>query len=249
MSKFKLWIGIALVFILGSLAGSLGMGMYIQHRFERFVFEDSRPDHPPHPPMMRLLMRRLDKELDLTETQRHEIENLMNQTFENIHSVMREKHPELERLAEENLARIKEKLNAEQKEKLDRLKLFEKMKKRFQHKHSFRPGFSDEKIDGIFMELKERLKFNEAQEKEIQPIVKESLTNRKKIVESYLRQNLRNRNAMRNEMHELQETVEKQLEDLLSEEQMNTYREIQEERRHMFEGMERQGPPGFGGPR
>lgn len=241
-----MWIGIALVFILGSLAGALGMGMYIQHRFERIIFDDPRPGHPPHPPMMRLLMKRLDKELDLTETQRHEIEKIMNQTFESMHSVMREQHPELENLVEGNLERIKEKLTAEQKEKLERLKVFEKMKKRFHHKPPFRPGIFSEKPDERFEDLKERLQFNEAQEKETQPIIEKSLERRQNILEAHRETARRDKHAMTNEIREMQETVEKQLEKILSEEQMNTYREIQEEQRFMHKGMHPPGPHGFG---
>ena len=239
MNKLRLFIGIFLVFALGALAGVFGMGVYIQHRFERFAFDDPRNGPPPpHPPMMPFLMRRLDKELDLTKGQKGEIEKIMNQTFENVHAIMEKQHPELEKLVEESFGHIKEKLNPEQKEKLERLKLFEKMRERSHRKHPFRPDFAGEKPDGLFTELKERLQLNDAQEEEILPIIDENTEKRQKIMEEYRRQDLSNRHEMENKMDELQETTEKQVEKILSDKQMDLYREMKDEQRiHMDEGM------------
>jgi hypothetical protein len=238
MNKLKLWIGIILVFILGALIGSLGMGIYIQKRFEQAVFDGPRPGSPPHPPMMRFLMKRLDRELDLTKTQKNDIEKIMKQTLEDVHVIMQKQHPELEKLVEENFGLMKEKLHPEQKEKLENLKLFERMKKRMHRRHRFHPGIAGETPDKIFSRLKERLKLSETQAEKVSPIIEESIEKRLKILETYREAAQRDKRAMKNEMGELQESIEKQLKEILTEEQMDLYCEIQEGRRmHLKGGM------------
>lgn len=246
MRIFKLWIGIALVLILGALAGSLGMGIYIKHRFERSIFEDAGPGRPPHPHMMQFLMRRLDKELDLNEIQRREIGTIMHETAEKVHSIMQEKRPQLEKLVQENLEQIKDKLNNGQKEKFDHLKLFERMRNRFPGKPPFGPGMGGERSDEIFGKLKTDLQLTEAQIKEVQPMIEESFEKRRKITEAYGRQVRSIRFARRKEMKELQKTVEKQLENILSDAQMDTYRRFQEEQRDMHSDMRPRDPHGWG---
>ncbi len=246
MNKFKLLIGILLVFVLGVLAGSLGMGMFIQHRFEKFVFDGPMPGRPHHPPMMHFVMRKLDRELELTNEQRHKIEEMMNQTFERIHSIMSERHPEMEELAQANLERIKGILNPEQKEKMESLKLFEKMRERFQRKHSFPKGSKRLKSGEIFGDLKERLQLNASQEKEIQPIINESIEKRREI-RDWERSN---KKAMKSKMDRMLEDTEKQLEKILTEKQMALFLNMQEEQRmHMRGKMKHPGPPEFGWPR
>jgi len=244
MNKFKLLIGILLVFVLGVLAGSFGMGMFIQHRFEKFVFDGPGPGRPHHPPMMRFVMRKLDRELELTNDQRHKIEEMMNQTFEEIHSIMRERHPEMEELVQANLERIKGILNLEQKEKMEGLKLFEKMKERFHRKHTFRRDSEMPKSGEILGDLIERLQVNETQEKEIQPIIKDSIVMQRKIVDAYRRQERSKRRAMKNEIDELQEDTKEKLEKILTEDQMKLFLDMQEEQgMHMRGGMRRPGIP------
>ena len=244
MNKFKLLIGILLVFVLGALAGSFGMGMFIQHRFEKFVFDGLGPGRPHHPPMMRFVMRKLDRELELTNDQRHKIEEMMIQTFEEVHSIMRERHPEMEELVQANLERIKGILNPEQKEKMESLKLFEKMKERFHRKRSFRSDSEGTKSGAIFADLKDCLQLNEPQEKEIQPIIEDSIEMHRKIVDAYRRQDRSKRHSMKKEIDELQEATKEKLEKILTEDQMRQFLEIQElQRMPMHGGMRHPGAP------
>ncbi len=244
MNKFKLLIGILLVFVLGVLAGSFGMGMFIQHRFEKFVFDGPMPGPPHHPPMMHFIMRKLDRELELSNDQRHKIEEMMNQTFEKVHSIMSEQHPEMEELAQANLERIKEILNPEQKEKMESLKLFEKMKERFQRKRPFHRGSERGKSGKIFGDLKERLQLNASQEKEIQPIIDDSIEKRQEIIGSLRDRERSNRKAMKNKMDRVLEDTEKQLEKILNKEQMALFLDMQQEQRmHMRDKMQHPGPP------
>jgi hypothetical protein len=248
MIKVKLWIGIILVFILGALAGSLGMGIYIQERSGRLMFDDSG-DGPPPPPMMHFLIRRLDKDLDLTMAQKDEIEKIMTQTFENIHAIMQKKQPELEKLVEDSIELIKEKLDPEQREKLARLKIFERMKQRMDPKHPpGKPDFMGE--HDVFDELKERLVLSNAQEADIRPVIDEAIERHRKIEEKYEELNRNNEYKMENEVNELQKNIETRVAVFLTEEQMKTFRQIQEELppHHIGRATRPHGPHGFDGP-
>ena len=85
--------------------------------------------------------------------------------------------------------------------------------------------------------LKECLQLSEAKGKEIQPIIKEGFNKRRNIAESYRLKKLRNRQAMISEMDELKKNMERQLEKILSKQQMALFREIQEKQRAMHDKM------------
>ena len=121
MNKLKVWAGILLVFLLGALAGSVGTGAYLKHRIERF----SRGGHPP---IRVVLMKKLAHELDLTETQRVEVEKILDQLETKLHELRQKHRPELEGLFAHSFDMIKEKLDQEQKAKLDEIR--EKLRNR-----------------------------------------------------------------------------------------------------------------------
>jgi len=121
MNKLKVWVGILLVFLLGALAGSLGTGAYFKHRIERF----SRGRHPP---IRVVMMKKLAHELDLTQTQRLEIEKILDQLEIKLHELRQKHRPELEGVFGHSFDMIKEKLDQDQKAKLDEIR--EELRKR-----------------------------------------------------------------------------------------------------------------------
>ncbi len=121
MNKLKVAIIILLVLTVGALAGSLGNKLYFKHRFERFV-KGGRP------PLMHIFMRRMVQNLDLTEAQKTDIEKIVRQAEKKIVSFREKYHPEFEKIMDDTIALIKEKLTDEQKKKLD--KLHEELKTR-----------------------------------------------------------------------------------------------------------------------
>jgi len=108
MNTLKVWAGIVLVFLLGVLAGSLATGIYFKHRIERF----SKGERPP---IKVVLMKKLSQELDLTESQRVEIEGILDQLEATLLDLRRKHRPEVEKLFERSFGLIGEKLNSEQK--------------------------------------------------------------------------------------------------------------------------------------
>ncbi len=115
MNKIRVWVGIVLVFLLGALAGSLATGTYFKHRIERFV-------KGGHPPIKVVLMKKLSHELDLTETQRFEIEEILDQLQAKLLDLRRKHQPELENLFDHSFGLIREKLNSEQKKRFDEIR-------------------------------------------------------------------------------------------------------------------------------
>jgi hypothetical protein len=125
MNKLKVWAGIVLVFLLGALVGSVSTGIFFKHRIERF----SKGDRPP---IKGVLMKKLSHELDLTETQRVEIEQILDQLQEKLLDLRRQHRPEFEKLFDHSFGSIREKLNSEQKNR------FDKIREELRRRHSYR---------------------------------------------------------------------------------------------------------------
>jgi hypothetical protein len=115
MNTLKVWVGIVLVFLLGALAGSLATGIYFKHRIERFAKREP-------PPIKMVLMKKLSHELDLTDTQRFEIEEILDQLQATLLDLRRKHRPELENLFDHSFGLIREKLNSEQKKRFDEIR-------------------------------------------------------------------------------------------------------------------------------
>ena len=115
MNRLKVWAGIVLVLLVGALAGSLATGIYFKHRIERF-------SKGRRPPIKVVLMKKLSHELDLTETQGVEIEEILDQLEAKLLDLKRKHRPELENLFDHSFGSIREKLNSEQKKRFDEIR-------------------------------------------------------------------------------------------------------------------------------
>ena len=127
MNKLKVWVGIVLVFLLGALAGSLATGTYFKHRIERF-------SKGGRPPIKAVLMQKFSHELGLTETQRVEIEGILDQLQAKLLDLRRKHRPEFEKLFHHSFGLIREKLNTEQKKRFDEIREDLRRKRSFRRK-------------------------------------------------------------------------------------------------------------------
>ncbi|MDM8551006.1 hypothetical protein QUF72_13045 [Desulfobacterales bacterium HSG2] len=109
--KLKVIGGIVLVFLIGVLVGALGTGICIRHKIERFA--KASPDKK-----RMFVMKKLSAKLDLTSSQSAEIEKIVGNALNDLHKYRKEY---LEKIIEPAVTSIKEKLNNEQRKKLDRL--------------------------------------------------------------------------------------------------------------------------------
>lgn len=115
MKKAKIAIGILLVFIFGSLVGSLGTGVFYEHGLERL--DEARQ----HMDRKGRLLERLTRELELTATQQVEIAEIIEQRQKELQEFKKLHRPEMEEMRARQHQRIRERLDGEQQEKLDRI--------------------------------------------------------------------------------------------------------------------------------
>jgi hypothetical protein len=117
MNKWKLISGIALVFILGALVGSIATGFYFKHRYPRLG---------DHRAGKAFIMERLSKELNLTQDQKINIGKIIEQMEEKRREYFLRNWTEIEK----SIDQMKKELNNDQQKKLDALREnFEKRQK------------------------------------------------------------------------------------------------------------------------
>ncbi|MCP4346477.1 MAG: hypothetical protein GY795_13230 [Desulfobacterales bacterium] len=90
--------------------------------------------------------------------------------------------------------------------------------------------------DQIMSALKERLNLTEEQESQVRPVIEKQVESRKAIFDKYRDEPRENRKSMRDEIKQNREDTEKQLEAILSEEQMEEYRNYLNEKRSKRRG-------------
>jgi polyhydroxyalkanoate synthesis regulator phasin len=126
MNRLKLTVGVILVFLVGALAGSLGTGIYFRHKMEDLVSGASG-----RLPRTAFLMKKLSDELNLTEAQKVEVEDIIRRHRERILAVRGTYLPEIKQITNQSFSLIREKLNHEQQQKLDHLqKKLERLRNR-----------------------------------------------------------------------------------------------------------------------
>ena len=223
MDKLKVAIIILLVFAVGALAGSLGNKLYFKHRFERFA-------KAGRPPLMHILMRKIVQDLDLTGAQKTDIEKIVRQAEEKIVSFREKYHPEFEKIMDDTIAQIKEKLTDEQKKKLDKLHEELKMRGRMGPRGMPHPPMMGGMPDQLFATMKERLNLTKEQEEKIRPIMDASMEKKRTMLKKHGEQERENMRILENDMQALDKDTGKQLGSVLTEEQLKEYQKIQGER-------------------
>ncbi|OQX24606.1 MAG: hypothetical protein BWK80_19925 [Desulfobacteraceae bacterium IS3] len=124
-NKMKIAAGVIFVFFLGVVSGSLLTGIYLKHRIKDFI--------KGGPFMKELSVKRLSSKLDLTTAQKIEIEKIVDNTLIQLREFRERHRPEIEGIIDRAVSLIKEKLNEEQKRKMD--KLHEKLKRHWRDEH------------------------------------------------------------------------------------------------------------------
>lgn len=128
MAKTKFIAGLALIFLLGALAGALGTGFYFKGHLEEFLKEGPPKDK---------IMHRLTKVLELTREQQEKIEPIIAEAHAKIVELRQKTFPEVKRIRENSFALIKKELNEDQQEKLEYLK--KRLEKHWPRRHTSPP--------------------------------------------------------------------------------------------------------------
>lgn len=114
MKDWRLIVGVALVFVLGVLLGSLGTRLYHRHWSERF-WQDPAARRA-------VFLQRLTKELRLTEEQQKEFKVIIEEVDKKLGALNREKRADIRKILDEGFSRMKERLNSDQQQKLEELR-------------------------------------------------------------------------------------------------------------------------------
>jgi hypothetical protein len=114
MKKWKLVTGVALVFILGVLAGSLGTQLYQRQWSERFWKDPAA--------RRAVFLQRLTRKLQLTEAQQKEFKVMIEEVDRKLLALRRENRAEIRRTIDESFTQMKGKLDPDQQKKLEEFK-------------------------------------------------------------------------------------------------------------------------------
>lgn len=114
MIRGKLWAGLIVLFLAGTLTG-IG-GTYLYHWYE----QQQRWERGPAAGHERI-MKRLTRELSLTSAQRADIEPIVSRVHQEILQLRFQHQPQVEQILTHGIAELKTKLSADQQASLDRL--------------------------------------------------------------------------------------------------------------------------------
>ena len=217
--KIKFWAGLALIFVLGLLAGALITGFYYKHKIEQF----SRYGHDAR---KHLFMKRLVRELNLNNEQRAEMGKIFEQYQSKIDDARAVFLPEVRKLSGQMIEEMMQQLDGEQKKKMEemgrRVKLFGRYKRG-------RPFMVLPSPKQILPEIKGRLHMTDRQEAEFRIIIQETYKDMERMLEKYSDKDPLARLEMRREVRKFRRTRDYRLSRILSEEQMRLYKEIESE--------------------
>jgi Spy/CpxP family protein refolding chaperone len=114
VKRWKLILGLSVLFLSGVLIGSMGAAIYFKQTFGHgFPKEQSQ--------VRKLVMKKLVRELDLTEVQRTPIEDIVGQVQTNLWKFRKQHKQEVEAIIVQGIVQMKPLLNPIQQEKLDDL--------------------------------------------------------------------------------------------------------------------------------
>jgi|WetSurMetagenome_2_1015567.scaffolds.fasta_scaffold155407_3 hypothetical protein len=223
MNKLKLIIGVILVFAVGTLAGVICTGFYFKGQLKQFIAEG-----PPMEMRIRRLLDDFSKDLDLSETQKTQIEKILRDAQESLFEFRRKTFPQIEALNEKTLELIREKLDEKQREKFNTF--YNKMKN-FQDRFAVRLDFPGRPFLPELDEMKTRLNLTPDQAAGIETIMKENFDKREKIMREDRDKQPPDFSIIRKNMMEIDELEKKKIEEILKGEQLESYRSFIEEKR------------------
>ena len=129
MKRWKLVTGVIIVFVLGILMGSLGTGLLYKYRVIRPV--------KPEPSAKRaLILKRYSKALALSPEQTTGFKNIIDEMDVKRREFFKKNRPEMKKIREEGVVKMKTLLRPDQQDKLD--KLHQTFRKRYKEKRKFR---------------------------------------------------------------------------------------------------------------
>lgn len=110
--KIKVVAGVLVVFLCGLLLGALGTSLVVARQIKKFAEGGASARRT-------WIMRRLNRQLHLTETQRQAVQQIVDRTEEEISNLLRRAMSEFAEILRRQNAEIRPLLTPEQQQKLD----------------------------------------------------------------------------------------------------------------------------------
>lgn len=215
MNKVKMIVSIALVLLVGILAGSLGTRMYMRSETERSHHDEDK---------IKRILKRLTGDLHLSSAQQAEIEKILVLTDAKVSGLKASCEPDVKKLYEQSFTLIKEKLNDEQKGKLQSRQ--ERFSRRF-NTYYFKSLRVAWKALPDVAAMKARLGLDASQEQEVAKILEDLRAGQERIIGKYEKMDNPDLAAVRSELAEAEKNMAKRLHGVLTEKQIARYRETQ----------------------
>ncbi len=112
MKKWSLVLGLVVLFCSGVLVGALGTAVYYKQT-AGYVLGEGQPG------VRKMVMKKLVRDLDLTETQRVQIEAIVAEVQAELGKFRSQHRPEIEATIDRGLAQMRPLLSAAQQDQLD----------------------------------------------------------------------------------------------------------------------------------
>lgn len=239
MNRTKVITGILIIFILGGITGALGTRFFVIHKIQKFTLRGGPP-----PPVM--FLERSLRRMDLTEQQHDEIRKVLDELHNSFKVLAIKYKPEFEAMFDTHIEKMRSLLNDAQIKEMDeklkllkaRLKHLEKNRNRkpppFMHEpHERRMdapfGPHDKNGSAFVDDLIALLELTPEQTVKVRAALLADQNHRHDIIEKFGEQitDLRNRrdDEIRQHLRKTQET----LAHLLTREQLEKYRGLQDE--------------------
>ena len=117
--KVKAIAGVIIVFFLGAIIGALGTGIFVRHKIRQFTAGEHSFQY--------LLMKRLTRELKLTDEQIPKVKEIVGQSEGEVRQFFRNSHADFIKIMHRKNTRLKEVLTPDQQKKLD--SMFDRIQK------------------------------------------------------------------------------------------------------------------------
>ncbi|MBP8645389.1 MAG: hypothetical protein KBH99_04620 [Syntrophobacteraceae bacterium] len=121
MKRWRLWVGLVILFLSGVLAGALGTVAFSEHLALKILGGKG--------PMVEHILTKLTRELNLTEQQRERVTGIVCRTHKELTALREKSRPERDEILRRSHEAMKAELTTRQQQKLDQF--FEREKARW----------------------------------------------------------------------------------------------------------------------
>jgi len=205
--------GIVLVFLLGGITGSLGTSIYMGQKFRTMM-------QGPPDVLIPKFIRKLERELDLSLQQQAQIRKISADLRKELHEFMEKNRPQAEEILDRHISSIKSVLQPDQQAKMEQIR--EKMKQRWNRPaHGHGRNRRMRKPEPILSDLRQQLSLSPEQMQQMELLIRENMRKQKEMCGNA------GSDLLPEEWKSDPET-EKQLEKILTPEQMRVLRESSE---------------------